>query len=371
MIGADLLRDAQRQLEVCNACRYCEGVCAVFPALERRRAFTAGDVGFLAHLCHDCRACYYVCPFAPPHEFGVNIPQLMSTVRTRTYDGYATPRSIARIARDRGPGLAVIVFVALIVAVGASIAFAGPSVLTTARTGPGSFYQVIPWAWMFVPATVLTALGILVAMIGLVRYWRDIGASAPGARDTPSLTRGLMDALMLRNLGGGGPGCDYPDDEPSTARRWAHHLTFYGFVATFIATVLAFLEQEVFGRLPPYDFISGPVLFGLGGGIAMIVGVVGLAILKARSDREPATTVMIARDYAFMSVLLGLSVTGILLLFLRDSPLMAVLLDVHLALVLAFYVTAPYGKFVHFVYRTAALVRDRLERHAEAAQQPG
>ena len=32
----DLLAEAERQLDICNACRYCEGYCAVFPALERR-----------------------------------------------------------------------------------------------------------------------------------------------------------------------------------------------------------------------------------------------------------------------------------------------------------------------------------------------
>ena len=26
-----------RVMQICNACRYCEGFCAVFPAMERRR----------------------------------------------------------------------------------------------------------------------------------------------------------------------------------------------------------------------------------------------------------------------------------------------------------------------------------------------
>src|SRR3954463_811007 len=85
------------QLEVCNACRYCEGYCAVFPALERRRNFTMGDVDYLANLCFDCRACYYACMFAPPHEFGVNIPQMMSEVRRETYGRYVLPSMFARV----------------------------------------------------------------------------------------------------------------------------------------------------------------------------------------------------------------------------------------------------------------------------------
>ena len=40
---------------------------------------------------------------------------------------------------------------------------------------------------------------------------------------------------------------------------------------------------------------------------------------------------------------------------------MGVLLVIHLATVLALYVSAPYGKFAHFLYRYAALVQNRIE----------
>ena len=52
----ELVEEAQRVLSICNACRYCEGYCAVFPALERRLEFSADDVHYLANLCHNCGA---------------------------------------------------------------------------------------------------------------------------------------------------------------------------------------------------------------------------------------------------------------------------------------------------------------------------
>jgi citrate/tricarballylate utilization protein len=52
----ELVAEAQRVLAICNACRYCEGYCAVFPALERRLSFDEGDVHYLANLCHNCGA---------------------------------------------------------------------------------------------------------------------------------------------------------------------------------------------------------------------------------------------------------------------------------------------------------------------------
>ena len=39
--------EVRRIMQICNACRYCEGFCAVFPAMERRRLFTDGDVSYL------------------------------------------------------------------------------------------------------------------------------------------------------------------------------------------------------------------------------------------------------------------------------------------------------------------------------------
>jgi len=81
MQETEAIERARHELEVCNACRYCEGFCAVFPAVELRREFSAGDLSYLANLCHGCRGCYYACQYAPPHEWGINVPQTLATVR--------------------------------------------------------------------------------------------------------------------------------------------------------------------------------------------------------------------------------------------------------------------------------------------------
>ena len=51
------IAEARRQLHICNACRYCEGFCAVFPAMTRRLSFDSADVHYLANLCYNCGAC--------------------------------------------------------------------------------------------------------------------------------------------------------------------------------------------------------------------------------------------------------------------------------------------------------------------------
>lgn len=88
----EIVQEAERQMNICNACRYCEGYCAVWPAMERRSVFNQADLVYLANLCHDCRDCLYACQYAPPHAFAINPPQVFAQLRAETYRDYAVPR---------------------------------------------------------------------------------------------------------------------------------------------------------------------------------------------------------------------------------------------------------------------------------------
>ena len=346
------------QLEVCNACRYCEGYCAVFPALERKRRFSPDDVVYLANLCHDCRACFYACMYAPPHEFGVNIPKALAEVREQTYSQYALPRVVQNLAQ-RNAWLLVIGGLVSLVGFGI-VAVSSPLGLFTARQGPGAFYSVIPWLVMMIPALLLSLYAIGVMLAGAFAFARDIGARSNVTWRQALAAAG--EAFSLRYLRGGtAGGCYYPTERTSNSRLLFHMLVFYGFISAFVATVIAAIMQDVFGQEPPYPILSPPVIFGSIGGIAMIVGATGLLALKRRSDRDPADGSSMNLDWLFLLSLNVVSITGMLLLILRETPLMGVLLVIHLATVLALYVSAPYGKFAHFLYRYAALIQNRID----------
>jgi citrate/tricarballylate utilization protein len=354
-----VIQEARRQLEICNACRYCEGICAVFPALERRSEFDVTDMAYLANLCHDCRSCIDVCPYAPPHELAIDIPSLMSGIREQTYAHYAWPRALAsRVDRSLRAGL---VFSTIVVLASVAITFWANGVegMFRASSAEGSFYAVIPYVAMFVPAMAVTIAAFGIMGLGAIRFWRDSGrGSGLGVRD---LFQATIDAALLRNLEGGGPGCAYPEERPSHRRRVWHALVFYGFISAFISTTLAFIYQDFLGILPPYDYLSLPVIFGSVGGVAMIVGAAGFLYDKFRSDPRRISPPMRGMDLALLVSLLLMNVSGMALLMLRETAAMPMLLAIHLGYCAAFALTLPYGKFAHAVYRYLALIRNRLE----------
>lgn len=348
------------QLEVCNACRYCEGYCAVFPALERRKRFSPQDVVYLANLCHDCRACFYACMYAPPHEFGVNIPKALAEVREQTYARYALPRVVADLAQRNAwlLGIATVVSLAFF----GVVAALSPAGLFGARQGPGAFYDVIPYLVMMLPALLISLYAIWVMLTGAFLFAKEVGGQRLVLSNLRPILVAAGEAFGLRYLRGGtAGGCYYPSERTSNSRLVLHMLVFYGFLSAFAATIAAGIMQDIMGIDPPYPLLSVPVVLGSIGGVGLIVGATGLLLLKRQSDRAPSDERTLNLDWLFLLSLNVVAITGMLLLLLRETPAMPVLLVVHLATVLALYVSAPYGKFAHFVYRYAALVQNRVE----------
>lgn len=359
----DPFAEAERQLAICNACRYCEGYCAVFPAMELRRELTSGDVVFLAHLCHDCRACYYACMYTPPHEFAVNVPRVLSRVRQATYERYAWPGLLGRLVREARLSAGVALGAVLVVAALIFLA-AGPVRLFTPHRGPGAFYEVLSYEVTVISGLAIGFYVVAVWASGGARFWRETGRLPRGSLSPRAVAAAMWEAVTLRWLRGGGPGCPYPQERPSSRRRLFHALVFYGFLAALASTTLAAIYQDLLHRLPPYPLTSAPVVLGTLGGAGMIVGSAGLLLLKAGSDPAPAEAAAITLDYSFLIILGLAAVSGMLTLVLRGTAAMGTALTIHLGLVAALYITAPYGKFVHAVYRCVALLRNHVEQRA-------
>ncbi len=327
MHGTKILEEADRLMTVCNSCRYCEGLCAVFPAMEMRRAFSDGDLNYFANLCHACGACYTDCQFSPPHEFNVNVPKTLAIARAESYAAYAWPRALSgAFARN---GLTISIIAALSVA-GFIFGFAALNdrqVLLGIHTGPGAFYALMPHNAMAALFGAAFIYAIVALAMGVRAFWRDIGEPIGMLADPGSLWQAMKDAGQLRYLDGGGVGCVNEDERPTDRRK-----------------------------------IYLPVVLGTLGGAGLLIGPAGL--LAERSKRDPALVdeKRTGMDVAFITMLFLTSLTGMALLLLRDTPAMGPLLALHLGVVFSLFITMPYGKFVHGIYRYVALVRYAKER---------
>ena len=364
-MSSTILNEADRVMAICNACRYCEGFCAVFPAMERRRTFTGEDLKYLANLCHNCRGCYYACQYAPPHEFMLNVPRALAELRQETYREFSWPQAMKGFFQNNGLLVALITALGVTAVLLLTLLFQGHDTLFATHTGEGAFYRVIPYATMVVPFTALAVFVLVSLWKGFMRQWQAMGGRPDELRQWPAHLRAVGDVLRLRYLDGGGHGCNYPDDRFSMIRRNFHHAVFYGFMLCLASTTVAFFYDHLLGRPAPYPFFSWPVILGTVGGVALLVGTGGLLYLKWQMDRVPAAPETIGMDVAFTSLLFLTSLSGLMLLVLRATPLMGFLLAVHLGFVLGLFVTMPYGKFVHGVYRYAALLKNAIEQARE------
>jgi citrate/tricarballylate utilization protein len=341
---------------VCNACRYCEAYCPVFQAMEQRVTFSPGDLTYLANLCHNCGECLYACQYAPPHEFGIDVPKTMSALRVESYESFAWP-SFAAVAFRR-PWAATCGALAAGLLICAPVARA---FMARAASQPSSFYDAIPHSVM---VTLFGVVGLFVVVaigIGHRRFTGSANHEGSRHRDTSPRQQAVRDAFTLKHLHATGEDCVDAEETRRPWRRWTHHCTFYGFALCFASTTVAAIYHVVFGWIAPYAYTSIPVVLGTLGGLGLLVGPAGLFLVDRR--RDPALTHASERSLGgpFLALLFLTSLTGLILLVLREQPYMPVLLVIHLAIVLALFITLPYGKFVHGVYRAGALMKFRRE----------
>jgi citrate/tricarballylate utilization protein len=365
MHATKTLEEADRLMTVCNSCRYCEGLCAVFPAMELRRSFADGDLDYLANLCHSCGACFIDCQFAPPHEFAVNVPQTLAKVRNDSYATYAWPPGARRLIERSALFTVIVAFCSLVgFTVGFTLLSSRPAPFPIA-THPGDFYVLLPHDIMAMLFGTAFLYGIFAMAMGLRYFMRGVGASPKLLVSLKWLRRASIDAAELRYLEGGGSDC-FSGEERVDRRRLFHHLTFYGFMLCFASTSTATLYHYFLNREAPYPFWDLPVVLGTLGGIGLLIGPAGLLHAKLTRGAMLTDRNRHGMDIAFIAMLFATSLSGLALLALRSTPMMGSLLVVHLAIVFTLFVTMPYGKFVHGMYRFAALViyareKDSLE----------
>ena len=314
--------DLERSLRICAACLYCDALCPVFPKLADKRDYDPADLHYLAHLCHNCRTCWDVCQYAPPHVFAVDLPAAFAEQRRRSYAEHVWPRALAPAFRRPALGAALFALAAMLAA-------------------------STPW-WLMTALASATLLWAVVSLtVSSMRYWLAIKPATPNRRPL----RALIDIVTLRHLGGE-LGC-------SAGRRPLHHLMAAGLGLDLVATLSAAALQHIAGIAPPYPLASLPVLAGAAGGLAAFTGAAGLLALEARpAPREPGET---ALNLVLLSAIVLVTASGLALLALRDTAAMRGLLALHLGMVCGLFALFPASKLLHAPFRAAALWRAAAE----------
>jgi citrate/tricarballylate utilization protein len=247
-------------MQICNACRYCEGFCAVFPAMTRRLEFGKADMHYLANLCHNCGACLHACQYAPPHEFAVNVPQAMAQVRGQTYADYAWPPALGALYATQRPDRG-----------------AGAGRRAGAVPAAGGWPQRQPDRYCRLAATSMRCSRTTCWWACLRRclclwcwrwpwacaFWREVSPPPPVAASPPAAPEAVGNVLRAA-LPGRRPWRGLPQRRRRAGpmRAPAHHLTFYGFMLCFAATSVATLYHYAFGWVAPYDLPSLPKAAG-------------------------------------------------------------------------------------------------------------
>jgi len=285
----------------------------------------------------------------------------MAKVRVQTYGDYAFPAALGGLYRRAGlttalalsGGLAL--FLLMVLAMRGSLLHAPLA---------GNFYAIFPHNLLAAMFGVVFLFAIGALGVGVTRFWRQVSpGTRPGESRGSAVGGAAHDALRLKYLDGGhGQGCNNADDAFTLARRRFHHFTFYGFMLCFAATTVATLYHYLLDYHAPYPVTSLPVLLGIAGGIGLLVGPAGLLWLNLRRDPNTGDASQRPMDRGFIALLFLTSASGLVLLAWRDTSAMAALLAVHLGIVMALFLTLPYGKFAHGIFRSAALLKWNIEK---------
>ncbi len=337
----------------CFQCATCTSVCdlttpeMLFPRRQMLWAqwglvdrFTADPSIWLCHQCNDCTV---RCPRdARPGD-------AIQTLRSLMIEEVGAPKLVARLvgrARTTWPlllGVPVLFWALYIRAVN------GFAPATT----PLAYRDVVP-QWMiysvFLPAA---AFALVAAAIGARRCWVAWGA---GSSRNGSLLAGLAgvatDILAHRRFRTCGA---------ARPRRIGHLLLLWGFVGALLTTTLLGIAIDAFGVKTPLPQLHPIKLLGNASAVLLVVGVVWL--LVNRITNETASGRSRAFDNFFLALVVLLILSGVgaeLGRYVLPVPVAIALYVLHLGMVLSLFLTFPFSKFAHALYRTLAMAHERL-----------
>ncbi len=337
----------------CFQCATCSAVCdlatpeTAFPRRQILWAQWGLADRFVADpsiwLCHQCNDCTVRCPRdARPGD-------AMQAIRSLTIEQVGAPRLVARLVGRAGTtwplllGLPVLFWALYVWAVNG---FAVP------RT-PLVYGDVVP-QWMiysvFLPAS---AFAVVAAVMGARRCWAAWG---DGTTRNGNLLQGLgavaLEILLHRRFKSCGA---------ARPRQAGHLLLLWGFVGALATTTLLGIAMDVFGVKTPLPQTHPIKILGNLSAVLLVAGLVWLVANRLANKESTATSQPFDTFFVALVVLVVISGIGAELgrQFLPAASALGIYV-LHLGAVLSLFLTFPFSKFAHALYRTLALAHQRL-----------
>jgi quinone-modifying oxidoreductase subunit QmoC len=325
-----------------------------------------GDAG--PWLCHQCNDCSVRCPRE------VNPGDVMASIRAMVVEKMATPAFLGKLvgnAKKTWPLLVLgplVYWLILLGATGIHIPLVDDALAAT--DGRFHYEHFVPHTLIYLTYFTATFFVLLTMFASGSRYWKMLGANQ---ERKGSLIGALIPAVIDIALHKKFASCD----RGVPKRRWGHFLVMWGFIGAAItsgfAVVYLYRETVFFSWLNlgysyPVPITHWVKWLGNGSAVALVVG--GLLLwLNRRTSDDKLVGVTTAFDRFFLWVVLTVIATGVLTeiaRFVAVPPVLACAVYVfHLAIVLTLFLTLPYSKFAHILYRTLAMAHERLTADAE------
>jgi quinone-modifying oxidoreductase subunit QmoC len=193
----------------------------------------------------------------------------------------------------------------------------------------------------------------LAAAVGGMRFWKKMGeGTVRKGSFLANLWPVVLDILGHKTFGS----C-----EKVATRRWAHLALFWGFVGAAVTSALLIWAIYIAGMEMPLPLGNPIKLLGNLSAVLLVVGGVLLFVSRFATHRSLIKTS--AFDFFFLGVVALVIATGVIVeaaRFVMPANAAAFIYTVHLGVVLTLFLTFPYSKFAHMLYRTLALVHQRM-----------
>jgi quinone-modifying oxidoreductase, subunit QmoC len=356
-------------LKTCFQCATCSVVCPLAPDINPfpRKEMIWAQWGFkdkLANdpdlwLCHRCNDCSENCPR------GVKTGDVMAALRSYAYQAHAFPRFLGRWINR--PAMLPLLLALPALAVWAIMNYAGkfsPPLGETASLHSRYWGNMIePWPYLDLAFIVAVLFVLLSFSVSLRRVWSGFMNSGVQPDITPkiskieALSRAVLDILYHNR---------FKECGTAQARRSPHMLILFGFAGLFATTALVFigmyaplwigkLEWALHTPLP----LGHPIkILGNASTIAISIGLFLVIARRSNPDKALEHGRNSYQDLLFLGVLTVVVLTGLFSEIFRlaaSHTLAAASYYTHLTMVLFLLFYAPYSKFAHVVYHTAAV----------------